>query len=119
MSTNRNDRYSEDDRRLYNQHYYSTHREKLNRNRNKRRASCKIRPHSRRVILATQIPSEVLEILASWVCDGSDDEITISSVLSKSQVRRALSAQAREIVFRNVVVFDNTAQNSPKQNEGI
>lgn len=111
------DRYSENDRRLYNRHYYAHHREHLNRKRRSRRAVRMVKNNSERVSLSTEIPREVLEYLASWISDNTDDTITVVSTLTKKQLRRALSSEG-EVILRNCLHIREEAQNTSKQSDG-
>lgn len=89
-----NDRYSENDRRLYNRDYYQHHREKLNRRRKERRALQRVSTQNSSLSLQNMPPEEV-------------------------ELLRDTLLHALEIISRNSVPVDNTAQNFPKQSEGI
>jgi hypothetical protein len=88
-----NDRYSENDRRLYNRDYYETHREELNRKRKKRRALKKASVQNASLVLQ-DMPPEERELL------------------------RHTLLHALGIILRNAKPTDVEAQNFPKQSEG-
>lgn len=89
-----NDRYSENDRRLYNRDYYQHHREKLNSKRKERRALRKA---------SAQNASSVLQNMP----------------LEERELLRHTLLHALGIILRNAKPVDEEAQNFPKQSEGI
>jgi hypothetical protein len=87
-----NDRYSENDRRLYNRDYYQHHREELNRKRKERRALKRD---------SAQNASSALQNMP----------------LEERELLRHTLLYALGIILRNAPT-DEEAQNFPKQSEG-
>lgn len=94
VMSQQNDRYSKNDRRLYNRDYYQHHREKLNRKRKERRALQKASTQNASVALQN-MPLEERELLLHTLL------------------------HALGIILRNTKPVDKEAQNFPKQSEGI